>query len=99
MTYEKSCRRSGYRTRKKRAAGLPPPLGFSRSSRAAYWHFGSPSLFAGANARSEERRVGEVGVFRCLLFAFKTTAVVVNAGVVVAVGSRDVVPLGPYPDV
>src|SRR2546426_9952583 len=50
MTYEKSCRRSGYRTGKRRAAGLPPPPGVSRSSRAAYWHLGPPSLFAGANA-------------------------------------------------
>src|SRR5438874_7603765 len=32
---ERSCRRSGHRTGKQRAAGLPPPLGFSRSSRAA----------------------------------------------------------------
>src|SRR2546422_11506719 len=50
MTYETSCRRSGYRTGKQRAAGLPPPLGFNRVSRAAYWHLGAPSLFAGSKA-------------------------------------------------
>src|SRR5438132_11012561 len=82
MNYEPRRRGSGSHTGKQRAAGLPPPLGFSRSSRAAYWHFGSPSLFAGSNAVDQIERASCSEGVKILMFAVQPTAVVVSAGMV-----------------
>src|SRR3989442_13258295 len=81
------------RSRKKnRAGGFPPPLGFSRSSRAAYWHFGSPSLFAGA-VDVDPLQLGPLLVlFTFAMLAYQPSPAVEIAGVVLPVDCTKLTP-------
>src|SRR6266516_1622610 len=62
-----------------------PAAPFSTSRRTAYWHFGSPSLFAGANAVDPIKIEHVFVVLRLVMFAVQPSAVSATAGSVLPV--------------